>query len=186
MTFAICSHISDSTPPRSTLFRYDLDDQPILFFYIHFIHFLSALYLPLLALFVAHQVGSYGHWMSDLVGFMAVVFQAIFVIGIRVLAQIMQHPYGGELENLSVLTYIEVAIQGSMRVLSSQKRSPLNPIVENRLAAKRDTLGEAWEDLDTISASRSTSDTSDDDTLSCMSCSRHENDERLSVGIDVC
>lgn len=98
---------------------YDLDDQPIMFFYIHFIHFLSAVYLPLLAVFVAHQVSPYNHWMSDAVGLIAVVLQGIFVIGIRVLAQIMQHPYGDELENLSVLTYIDLAYFGSMRVLNS-------------------------------------------------------------------
>lgn len=124
---------------------YDMDDQPILFFYIHFIHFLSAVYLPLLAFFVAYQVALYDHWMSDVVGLVAVILQGIFVIGIRVLAQLMQHPYGGELENLSVLTYVEVAWAGSMRALYSQSRPPHDPNIENQLAAGRMSLGTAWE-----------------------------------------
>jgi hypothetical protein len=70
---------------------YDMDSQPILFFYIHF---LSAVYLPLLALFVA--------WLSDVVGLVAVMLQAIFVIGIRVLAQVMHNPLG---ENWGIYPY---------------------------------------------------------------------------------
>jgi hypothetical protein len=121
--------------------------------------------------------------MSDgVVGFMAVVFQAIFVNGIRrLLIQTMQHPYCGELEKLSVLTCIEVAIQGSMRVLSSHKRSPLNPIVENRPTAGRETLGEAWEDLlSNASSMRSTSNTTD---AASLSCSGNEDDERPSAEV---
>jgi hypothetical protein len=78
---------------------YDMDSQSILFFYIHF---LSAVYLPLLALFVAQQVTSYGHWLSDVVGLVVVMLQAIFVIGIRVLAQVMHNPLG---ENWGIYPY---------------------------------------------------------------------------------
>ena len=111
---------------------YDLDDQPILFYYIHFIHFLSAVYLPLLAFFVANQVTSYGHWTGDVIGLVVVVLQGIFVIGIRVFAQMMQRPFGGELENLSVLTYLKFVYEGSMRVLKSEIWAPLDVDLEKQ------------------------------------------------------
>lgn len=165
---------------------FDLDDQPILFFYIHFIHFLSAVYLPLLAFVVAHQVTSYQHWMSDVVGLAAVVLQGIFIVGIRVLAQIMQHPYGDELENLSVLTYIDVAYFGSIRLLNSQARDPLNPSVEEELARGREAMGHAWEDpLDDDSGhtSVSTETRPDEEVGSCFVGDCVFNDEELGTPI---
>jgi hypothetical protein len=123
-----------------------LDDQPILFFYVHFIHFLSAVYLPLLAFFVANQMTSYGHWTGDVIGLVVVVLQGIFVIGIRVFAQMMQRPFGGELENLSVLTYLKFVYEGSMRVLKSEIWAPLDVDLENQVANGRESLGKAWEE----------------------------------------
>jgi predicted membrane chloride channel (bestrophin family) len=126
---------------------YDMDSQLILSFRTHFIHFLSAVYLPLWAFFVAHQVfSSFGHWTSNVVGIVAVLLQAIFVIGIRLLAQVMQNPFGGELD-LPVLMYIEeVCQQGSMRVLYSQKRTAADAAIERRLAGGREALGKPWKD----------------------------------------
>ena len=132
---------------------YDLDDQPILFFYIHFIHFLSAVYLPLLSLSVASAVGSNNEeqdasagvqWACDILGLVVVLLQSIFVIGIRVLAQKMRDPYGDELEDLSVLTYVIDAYHGSMRVLNCEQRGPLDSRAEQRLTDHRESIGTAW------------------------------------------
>ena len=99
---------------------------------------------------------SYGHWTGDVIGLVVVVLQGIFVIGIRVFAQMMQRPFGGELENLSVLTYIKFVYEESMRVLKSEIWAPLDVDLENQLKNGRESLGKAWEEDCETCLSRST------------------------------
>lgn len=49
-----------------------------------------------------------------------VALQAMFVVGLRLLAQKMVNPYGLNLEDLSVILYIYVGIENSNIILSSK------------------------------------------------------------------
>ena len=106
---------------------YDYCDQPPHFFYIHFLCFLSAFYLPLFAVDSAYVAG-FGE-NSDL-GFQAymavvVLLQCIFVTGLRLLGQKMLDPYGDDSEDLSVTTYVETTLH-ICSIISSTSGSYLN------------------------------------------------------------
>jgi len=75
---------------------YAYTDQPVHFYYIHFLCLLSALYLPLFALSNAYSAG-FGddiHFTTDVILGLIVLVQAFFVIGLRLLGQQMVDPYG--------------------------------------------------------------------------------------------
>lgn len=119
---------------------YEYNDQPIHFFYIHFLCLLSALYLPLFAISNAYKAGTVGgtHWlMADILWGLIVLLQAIFVIGLRMLGRKMVDPYGDDLEDLSVLTYIHTAWQRSQTLLAAQFPDDVNVDVEEQLHQKR-------------------------------------------------
>lgn len=89
---------------------YDYCDQPPHFFYIHFLVLLSAFYLPIFAVDNAYSAG----WGADsdifveILNGVIVFCQCIFVIGLRLLGQKMVNPYGDDMEDLSVKTYLDV------------------------------------------------------------------------------
>jgi Bestrophin, RFP-TM, chloride channel len=72
---------------------YSYCDQPIHFFYIHFLCLLSAVYLPLCAADAAFNSGagysgSSTRWSLDVLAGLVVLVQALFVIGLRLLGQV--------------------------------------------------------------------------------------------------
>lgn len=101
---------------------YHNSDQPIHFFYIHFLCLLSTIYLPLFAADNAFTAGSgdYVHWSWDVVSGLIVFVQAIFVIGLRMLGQKMSDPYGNDLEDLSVMHYVTEAWRRSNQMLAAK------------------------------------------------------------------
>lgn len=69
---------------------YSLHDQPIHFFYLHFLCLLTVLYLPLFAADGAYDAG-FGYdtdWSLELLAGLIVLVQAVFVIGLRDLGQV--------------------------------------------------------------------------------------------------
>jgi predicted membrane chloride channel (bestrophin family) len=126
---------------------YDYCDQPIHFFYIHFLCLLSALYLPLFAVDNAYGagVGEEVHWTLDLVALLIVLLQSIFVIGLRLLGQKMIDPYGDDLEDLSVMYYVKSTWQRSNRILVAQLPGPVSPELEEGLDRQKESIGFAWE-----------------------------------------
>jgi predicted membrane chloride channel (bestrophin family) len=126
---------------------YDYCDQPIHFFYIHFLVLLSTCYLPLFAIDSAYNAGSGEdiHIAADILNGMIVVLQSIFVIGLRLLGQKMVDPYGDDLEDLSVLHYIRETWQKSNRILAAQRPEAVDPAVEERLEKQKVSIGYAWE-----------------------------------------
>jgi predicted membrane chloride channel (bestrophin family) len=119
---------------------YEYNDQPIHFFYIHFLCLLSTLYLPLFAISNAYKAGtgSGTQWlMADILWGLIVLLQAIFVIGLRMLGRKMVDPYGDDLEDLSVLTYIHTAWQRSQTLLHAQFPEDVDVHMEERLCQKR-------------------------------------------------
>ena len=77
-------------------------DQPCHFFYIHFLSLLTAFYLPLFAIATAYGVGMDEggdiHWVPECLSGLIVFLQAVFVIGLRLLGQVMVDPYGDDVE----------------------------------------------------------------------------------------
>jgi hypothetical protein len=126
---------------------YDYCDQPIHFFYIHFLCLLSAFYLPLFAMDNAYSVGSGDevHWPAEVLTGLIVLLQAIFVIGLRMLGQRMVDPYGSDLEDLSVLRYVKEAWLVSNRILAVKLPAEVSPQVEEEMSRRKLSLGHAWD-----------------------------------------
>lgn len=70
---------------------FDNGDQAISFAFYNFICFLSAVCLPFFAMSSALDagIGDAAYWLTDVVAGLIVVLQAIFVVGLRVLAENM-------------------------------------------------------------------------------------------------
>jgi len=118
---------------------YDYTDQPVHFFYIHFLCLLSTIYLPLFAAENAFNAGSgeYVRWSWDILAGLTVLVQAIVVIGLRLLGQKMSDPFGDDLEDLSVLHYVTDAWKKSSSMLASKCPSKVSLETEHELAKAR-------------------------------------------------
>jgi predicted membrane chloride channel (bestrophin family) len=137
---------------------FDYADQPIHFFYIHFLSLLTVFYLPIFAMSNAYSAGTGDevHWATDCLGGLIVVLQSIFVIGLRLLGQKMVDPYGDDLEDLSVLHYLRDGWTTSNRILRTQCPAPLQAGEEESLQRiKTVSLGRAWETCTSNSAAAS-------------------------------
>jgi hypothetical protein len=109
---------------------YDYTDQPPHFFYIHFLVLLSALYLPLFAIDTAYSAG-WGADKSiglDILQGLIVFLQCIFVVGLRSLGTKMIDPYGDDLEDLSVINYVEGTLEICGTILGAKQPSIDGPI----------------------------------------------------------
>ena len=110
---------------------YDYCEQPTHFFYIHFLVLISAIYCPLFAVDNAYSSG-WGEdtdWRIEALNGTIVLLQSVFVAGLRLLGQTMIDPYGNDLEDLSVMTYIYTGLQASELIMSAQP--PFDPQEEN-------------------------------------------------------
>jgi hypothetical protein len=126
---------------------FDYDDQPVSFFYLHFIVLLSSLYLPLFAVTVGVSVGAADSWLADAVGFLFVFLQTVFVCGLSIFGTKVSDPYGGDLEDLSVMHYVNFTCRMSLRILASENPAPLDAMAEENLSRGRgEAIGKAWED----------------------------------------
>ncbi|KAL7540027.1 hypothetical protein ACHAXR_010978 [Thalassiosira sp. AJA248-18] len=102
---------------------YDYTEQPPHFFYIHFLVLLSALYLPLFAIDTAYAAG----WANeayiglDVLNGVIVFLQCIFVVGLRDLGTKMIDPYGDDLEDLSVILYVESTLETCKTIMDSKR-----------------------------------------------------------------
>jgi predicted membrane chloride channel (bestrophin family) len=123
---------------------YDYDDQPVSFFYVHFIMLLSTLYLPIFAMSIAAGAVEADSWLADAVSGLIVFLQALFVIGLRILGQKLSDPYGEDLEDLSVMQYVNVACRASQRIMAAETPPPLDAFEEGNLSRTTvEALGKA-------------------------------------------
>ena len=76
--------------------------------------FLSVVYLPLSAVHIALQAGTGDnvYWVNDVVTGLVVMLQAVFIVGLRLLADAMEKPYESDVEDLSVMHYISKYLGG--------------------------------------------------------------------------
>ena len=101
---------------------YDYTDQPPHFFYIHFLVLLSAIYLPLFAVDTAFKAGWGDTYIGvDLISGLVVFLQCTFVVGLRSLGTKMIDPYGDDLEDLSVINYVEGTLENCSGIMRSRK-----------------------------------------------------------------
>lgn len=83
---------------------------------------MSAFYLPLFAIDNAYSTGwgaetDYG---VEVLNGIIVFLQCVFVIGLRLLGQKMVDPYGDDLEDLSVKTYVETTLINCNIILNTK------------------------------------------------------------------
>ena len=104
---------------------YDYSDQPPHFFYIHFLVLLSALYLPLFAIDTAYAAGwgDETYFGLDILNGIIVFLQCIFVVGLRSLGTNMIDPFGEDLEDLSVILYVDATLEICDTIINSQQPS---------------------------------------------------------------
>lgn len=135
---------------------FDDDDQSISFAYYHFICFLSAVYLPLFAMSAALDagVGEAAYWLTDVVSGCIVLLQAIFVVGLRVLAENMSDPFGSDVGNLSVMHYVYSAWRNSARILLAKKQPPVQMNTEEKMSVEHISLGNPFDKDDNRSRRR--------------------------------
>jgi len=126
---------------------FEFKDQPVVFFYVHFVCLLTALYLPLFAIQTALDAGTgnEAYWVNDVVSGLVVILQGIFVIGLRILADKMSEPYDSDLEDLSVMHYVEFTWRMSRRMMESKyPEYPVDDELEEQLCCEQQSIGEAW------------------------------------------
>ena len=150
---------------------YNMHDQPIQFFYIHFVSLLSILYLPLFTLEVALSTGYTKHlklheiFLYEFVAITTVFFQAIFVIGLRTMAGRLAEPYGSDYEDLSVLTYVIDTWVMSRKMLDAELPHETDLYVEEQMCEEATQLPNDQEDNDNESSAKS--NTEKTETMSC-------------------
>jgi predicted membrane chloride channel (bestrophin family) len=130
---------------------FDNGDQAINFAYYHFICFLSAVCLPSfshpMSLALDSGIGDAAYWLTDVVAGLIVALQAISLVGLGVLAENLSDPFGDErrdLNNLSVLHYINFTWKTSTQMLLGKMLPPVDMTVEEKLCSERSLLEEPW------------------------------------------
>jgi len=125
----IDSHEANMIHERILEFRaamdsiYDYTDQPPHFFYIHFLALLALVYLPLFAVNTAYSTG----WgdddklYMDILNGTIVLMQCVFVLGLRSLGTKMIDPYGSDLEDLSVIHYVDATLDTCNIIMISKQ-----------------------------------------------------------------
>eukprot|EP00586_Coscinodiscus_wailesii_P008887 CAMPEP_0172522796 /NCGR_PEP_ID=MMETSP1066-20121228/293321_1 /TAXON_ID=671091 /ORGANISM="Coscinodiscus wailesii, Strain CCMP2513" /LENGTH=205 /DNA_ID=CAMNT_0013305829 /DNA_START=26 /DNA_END=643 /DNA_ORIENTATION=- len=160
---------------------FDYKDQPVPFFYVHFLCLLTAFYLPMYSISSAYDLGpgNSSSWTKDLFTGMIILLQGIFVIGLRVLGQKLSDPFGSDLEDLSVMHYCTFTWKMSNRILLSQEPpSNQKALVEATMMTSRESIGDAWA-IDKKSAGSDTSFQSLDQDISTP---QDQQLDRISTG----
>lgn len=130
---------------------YDYADQPIGFFYVHFACLLSVTYLPLFTIQVALDagVGDQAYWMYDILSGILVVIQATYVLGLQYIANRLSDPYGDDLEDLSIINYVNETWVLSRRILEADlPKETTTEEEEAFMDTAEQSIGFAWEGND--------------------------------------
>jgi len=93
------------------------------------------------------SIGEAAYWLTDILAGLIVLLQAIFVVGLRVLAENMSDPFGNDVDNLSVLHYINFTWQTSVQMLLAKRPRPVDKATEEHLCVLRPPLGKPWNDV---------------------------------------
>eukprot|EP00854_Cymbomonas_tetramitiformis_P018341 gene18341-21874_t len=134
---------------------YDLADQPVPFFYAHLIALMTYVYLPLYSYALATDDSAADTSKPhEFMGTLLIMFNGLFFVGLRVIAERMQEPFGAEIEHLSVMHYIVETEKGSRRIIGSMPPDFPSDAQEQELEADREDLGPPYEHMTTSSTRR--------------------------------
>jgi predicted membrane chloride channel (bestrophin family) len=111
--------VLDFRGAMSTMFN-SADQPSVTFFYIHLVSFLCCIYLPLFAMYSAFEASQYSEsfTLSDIIQGLVVFVQSCYVIGMRLLAIKLMDPFGADIEDLSVMTYVRTCWETSNKILN--------------------------------------------------------------------
>ena len=145
---AACSikgHILDLRGALGSLFDYD--DQPINFFYLHFICLLSSLYLPLSTAIISLDAAPGAiadDCLVDVAAGILVFLQCVFMVGLRILGEKLEDPYGDDVEDLSVMHYCNFVWRMSTRMIHAELPKPIDADQELQFSQGTQNYGTAW------------------------------------------
>lgn len=94
---------------------FDYADFPVPFFYIHLVWLLTDLYLLIFAYAMALQYKGKDMWT----GYFPVVMNMIFVIGLRHIGVKFADPYGNDIEDLPVMSFVMGVLNNSRKILEA-------------------------------------------------------------------
>lgn len=80
----------------------------------------------------------------DVVEGLLVLIETIFLVGLKALAMKLSDPFGDDVEDLSLITYVNGGWCSSMRMLNAELPGPVDAEVEEEQRAGTQTYGEAW------------------------------------------
>jgi hypothetical protein len=95
---------------------YEHADQPIPFFYLHLVFFISLFYIPLFSYTLAVTGSGSG---VEITGLLAIFMNGLFILGIRESGYQFADPYGSDPLALSVMHYCTYTITMTRRLLAS-------------------------------------------------------------------
>lgn len=103
---------------------YDYKTLPVPFIYVHYVYFMSFMYLPLFSILVATNFGADAR--SEFVGYICVFLNCSFILGIRDICARLQDPFGVHNEHFNVVHFVTVSLAGSYKLLNNKVKYPSN------------------------------------------------------------
>ena len=125
---------------------YEYADQPIPFFYLHLVFFVSLLYIPVFAYTVAVAVDEDVHPGDavEIVGLLVIFMNGLFILGIRESGYQFADPYGSDPLALSVMHYVTYTAQMTRKLLGARPTREHDTFQEESMDNVRPQLREAF------------------------------------------
>jgi len=100
---------------------YDYKTLPVPFIYVHYVYFMSFMYLPLFSILVATNFAY--NIRSEFVGYICVFLNCSFILGIRDICARLQDPFGFHNEHFNVVHFVTVSLAGSYKLLNNKVKT---------------------------------------------------------------
>lgn len=125
---------------------YEYADQPIPFFYLHLVFFISLLYIPVFAYTVAVAVQDSVSQEDavEIVGLLVIFMNGLFILGIRESGYQFADPYGSDPLALSVMHYVTYTAQMTRRLLGAAPGVESDDFIEDAMDAVRPKLHDTF------------------------------------------
>merc|ERR1712070_179190 len=109
---------------------YDYADFPVPFFYVHFVFCITGFYLILFSYAMAIECAGESIW----VGYLLVIVNTAFVVGLRHIGRKFADPYGNDIEDLPIISTITATLRGSKRILQAMDLATVDAELEELMA----------------------------------------------------
>jgi hypothetical protein len=114
---------------------YDYADFPVPFFYVHFVYCITGTYLTLFSYSMALECAG----ENILVGYVLVIVNTAFVVGLRHIGRKFADPYGNDIEDYPVLLCMAGTLRGSRGILQAVTPGTVDAAMEERMATGKPT-----------------------------------------------